>query len=142
MKVLRLVGRMVRVGLVAFVMLAGSAQPASAQFIEFMEWLDRLSGPGPFDLNPIGVPSVSIPVGCVTRVTTKDGATIQAVRDAFATRAPVAGAPRIAAPDQTTAWNALRLQPEVNRYRLELGGCFGVVAAANSGDATRPAWGT
>ena len=42
----RLVGRIVQVVLVAAAMLAGSARPASAQIIEIMEWLDRLSGPG------------------------------------------------------------------------------------------------
>ena len=41
---------------------------ASAQWVEFMEWLDRLSGPGPFRQDPQWVPSVRIPVGCITRV--------------------------------------------------------------------------
>ena len=137
----RLLGRAVQVVLTAAIVLAGSAQPASAQLIEIMEWIDKMSGPGPFDLDPIFLPSISVPIGCVSRVTTKQGATIQAVRDAYAQRVatPTRGVP----PDPLNPWNTLRLEPEINRYRLELSGCFGVVAAANSlADATSPPWGT
>jgi hypothetical protein len=58
---------------------------ASAQFIEFLEWLDRLSGPGPFRQEPQWIPSVRIPVGCITRVTTftRD---LGAVQNALATQ--------------------------------------------------------
>jgi hypothetical protein len=47
-----------------------SPQPASAQFIEFMEWIDRLSGPGPFEHDPGWLPGVKIPIACVTEVST------------------------------------------------------------------------
>lgn len=68
--------------LVAVALLMATPGPAAAQWIEFMEWLDRLSGPGPFRQDPQWVPSVRIPVGCITRVTTTKG-TLQEVQDAL-----------------------------------------------------------
>jgi hypothetical protein len=56
--------------LLAACLLAATPNVASAQFIEFMEWLDRLSGPGPFEHDPRFLIGAKIPLACVTEVTT------------------------------------------------------------------------
>jgi len=128
----RLVGRIVRVVLVAAAMLAGSAQPASAQFIEFMEWLDRLSGPGPFRPTYAGVPSISIPLGCITEVTSRETLTEDVLRGAAREQSPTGQSVLTAGARDTLRKN----HREAVRHRFEFApsclGLYGVFGAASS----------
>lgn len=121
----------VRPTLLALALLAFSPLPATAQLVEFMEWLDRLSGPGPFQQDPGWFPSIRVPLACVTEVTTFEAslAEIQKIIDQ---------------PGATDDQIEQKVGPLVGSPRLDFGlapKCLGALALFRAGDNRNPPWG-
>lgn len=92
---------------------------ASAQLIDFLDWLDRLSGPGPFTLAPKWIPSVSVPIGCITEVTYFRDDALQEIRNILENKNE-----RAIPQEQQAAINKLPIQKRVKLSGLP--GCLGI----------------
>lgn len=114
--------------------------PASAQFIEFMEWLDKLSGPGPFQSDPGWFPGIRIPVGCISEVTTlRDGNEAEVRAIITSSRQPDG---RVAA-DPGRLREYVQAHPVTERFELEgMHRCLGLFGVTRSRNPLYAPWGS
>ena len=128
--------RWIGMSLVAAGLVGAVPAPASAQLIEIMEWIDKLSGPGPFRSTSI-VPSVSIPLACVTHVFIRDISEAEF-------RAKVRSIKRPLNQRELPASFAdeMRSLDSAERFQIEAApGCLGLVGASRGFNHDPAPWG-
>ena len=121
--------------IVAVTLLIMCPGTASAQLIDFLDWLDRLSGPGPFKLDPPWIPRIAIPIACINEVSFFPDNDLDSIREVLRT---ATGQPtgRLTS-GQQTAIDALKLERRITPEFLPR--CLGVTGVAGAHlDLSRP----